>query len=310
MTIVQLEYIVALHTFRHFSKAAARCHITQPSLSMQIQKLEQELGVQIFSRTTPVETTAIGERIVEQAKKVLAGVEQLRFLVDQDKGVVSGGIKLGVIPTVAPYVLPLFVGAFSEKVPGVKLEIFEMTTEHIVRRIRKGTLDAGIMATPLHLSDLREDFLYSEQFLAFVSPGEKLFRRKTLDADELDLDSMWLMEEGHCLRNQVVSLCAIREASEARSVVYAAGSIETLKQFVIKNGGYTLLPELATMELDKSQKEMLRPFRKPAPAREISLVYPRTFAKKQLLEVLRETLLAHLPSHVLDRRGVNTVPAL
>ena len=263
MTLVQLEYIMAVHTLKHFGNAAERCHVTQPSLSMQVQKLERELGVQIFVRTNPVTTTEMGLVVVEQARKILAGVDNLQQLVDEDKGIVGGYIKLGVIPTLAPYLLPQFIQAFTKTYPQIRIGIHELTTEAIVRQLKNGSLDAGIMATPLNVPELKEEFLFNEEFVAYASRKEKIFNKKYLLPDDIDVKKMWLLEEGHCLRNQVMNLCALqRDSSIEKHVDYAAGSLETLKRFVNKNGGITLLPELATLDMSSADKIKLRYFKK------------------------------------------------
>ena len=296
MTLVQLEYVIAVHTLKHFGRAADHCYVTQPSLSIQVQKLEQELGAQIFVRSNPVTTTETGLMIVEQARKILAEADALIQLVEQEQGIVGGNLKLGVIPTLAPYLLPQFIESFMKSYPKVKLSIQELTTESIVRNLKNGSIDAGILATPLNVPELKEEFLFNEEFVAYVSPKEKIFNKKYLLADDIDVNRMWLLEEGHCLRNQVMNLCALQKnASLEKHLDYAAGSIETLKRFVHKNGGITLLPELATLDMTHAQKNMLRYFKKPAPAREISMVAMKTFPKTRLLKLLKETILKNLP---------------
>lgn len=308
MTLIQLEYIIALDTSKHFAKAAAHCHITQPSLSMQVQKLEEELGVQIFIRTTPVTTTETGQIVVDQAKKILAEARMMQQLIQQEKNIVAGTLKIGIIPTLAPYLLPQFLQAFIKQYPQVRLSIHELTTESIVRQLKNGSLDAGIMATPLNIAELKEVFLFNEEFVAYVSRKEKLFNKKYLLPDDIDVHSMWLLEEGHCLRSQVMNLCALQKnASIERHFDYAAGSIETLKNFVDKNGGITLLPELATYDMNSARKNMLRYFKSPAPAREISLVTVKTYTKTRLVHILKQTILENLPPQMEQKKKVNVI---
>ncbi len=308
MTLIQLEYLLAVHTLKHFGDAAERCHVTQPSLSIQIRKLEEELGTQIFIRTAPISTTETGLLIVQQAQRILSEAEALRQLVDQEKGIVGGHLKLAVIPTLAPYLLPQFIQSFIKTYPGVRLSIQESTTENIVRGLINGSLDAGILATPLHVPVIKEDFLFNEEFVAYVSPKEKIFNKKYLLPSDIDVNRMWLLEEGHCLRHQVMNLCALQKnASIEKHLDYAAGSIETLKRFVHKNGGITLLPELATLDMSPSGKNMLRYFRKPAPVREISLLSLKTFPKTRLLKLLKEMILDHLPQQMLKDREVKRI---
>ncbi len=309
MTLVQLEYIVALHQLKHFRKAAAFCHITQPSLSMQVQKLEDELDVQIFLRTTPITTTEAGLVIVTQAKKILAEAEMMKQLVQQEKNIIGGSLKIGIIPTLAPYLLPCFLQTFIKAYPQVRLSVQELTTEHIVKQLHNGTLDAGIMATPLNYLDLKEDFLFNEEFVAYVSKKEKVFNKKYLLPDDIDVHSMWLLEEGHCLRNQVMNLCKLqKDASIEKHFDYAAGSIETLKRFVDSSGGITLLPELATLDMNSARKNMLRYFKSPAPVREISMVTVKTYAKTRLVHILKQTIMETLPIELTSRNPSRVLP--
>ncbi len=309
MTLVQLEYIVALDALKHFAKAAAQCHITQPSLSMQVQKLEEELGVQIFIRSNPVTTTETGQIVIEQAKKILSEARNMQQLVHQEKNIVAGTLKIGIIPTLAPYLLPQFIQAFIKQYPQVHISIHEFTTEHIIRQLKNGTLDAGILATPLNTAELKETFLFNEEFVAYISRKDKLFIKKYLLPGDIDVHRMWLLEEGHCLRSQVMNLCALqKDSSIEKHFDYAAGSIETLKRFVDKNGGITLLPELATYDMSKTQKNMLRYFKSPAPVREISLVTIKTFSKTRLINILKQTILDNLSSQLVQKKKVEVVP--
>jgi LysR family transcriptional regulator, hydrogen peroxide-inducible genes activator len=309
MTLIQLEYIVALDAQKHFAKAAAHCHITQPSLSMQVQKLEEELELQIFIRTNPVTVTETGQIVIGQAKKILAEARMMQELIQQEKNIVAGTLKIGIIPTLAPYLLPQFLQAFIKQYPQVRLSIHELTTENIVRQLKNGTLDAGVMATPLNIAELKEDFLFNEEFVAYVSRKEKLFNKKYLLPDDIDVHSMWLLEEGHCLRNQVMNLCALqKDASIEKHFDYAAGSIETLKHFVDKNGGITLLPELATYNMTSAKKNMLRYFKNPAPVREISLVTLKTFTKTRLIHILKQTIMESLPPQMEQKKKVDVIP--
>ncbi|MEP6464817.1 MAG: LysR substrate-binding domain-containing protein [Parafilimonas sp.] len=309
MTLTQLEYVLALDRLKHFAKAATHCHITQPSLSMQIKKLEEELDVQIFIRTNPVTTTETGQIVIEQAKKILSEARMMQQLIQQEKNIVAGTLKIGIIPTLAPYLLPQFLQALIKKYPQVRLSIHELTTEVIVRQLKNGSLDAGIMATPLNIAELKETFLFNEEFVAYVSRKEKLFNKKYLLPGEIDVHSMWLLEEGHCLRNQVLNLCALqRDASIEKHFDYAAGSIETLKNFVDKNGGITLLPELATYDMSSAKKNMLRYFKSPAPVREVSLVTVKTFTKTTLINILYQTITDTLPIQMRHKKKVEIIP--
>ena len=308
MTLVQLEYLVALDSLKHFAKAAAACHITQPSLSMQVRKLEEELGVQVFIRTNPVTTTETGQMVIQQAKKILAESGMMYQLIQQEKNIVAGTLKIGIIPTLAPYLLPQFLQTFIKRYTQVRLSVHELTTENIIGQLKNGGLDAGLMATPLNVAELKETFLFNEEFVAYVSRKEKLFNKKYLLPGDINVHSMWLLEEGHCLRSQVMNLCALqRDASIEKHFDYAAGSIETLKRFVDKNGGITLLPELATYDMSAAQKNMLRYFKNPAPAREISLVTLKTFTKIKLIAILKNIIMETLPSQMEQKKKVEII---
>ncbi|MBN8576189.1 MAG: hydrogen peroxide-inducible genes activator [Cytophagales bacterium] len=302
MNLQQLEYIVAVDTWRHFSTAAEKCHVTQPTLSMMIQKLEQELDVKIFDRTRqPVVTTNIGKKIVEQARVILLQAEGLKKIVVEQKGEIAGELRVGIIPTLAPYLLPLFLHNFLLKYQNLKLKIAELTTTQIVQELEAQRLEAGILATPLHVPSLKELPLFYEQFVVYASQQEKVMKKKYLLADDIDVNRLWLLEEGHCLRSQVVNLCELkRKETQLQNLDYEAGSIETLKKMVDSNQGITILPELALRDLTKAQQKNLRYFKPPAPVREISIVTYRYFVKYNLIEALRKEILACIPKNMLS----------
>ncbi|HLZ15634.1 MAG TPA: LysR substrate-binding domain-containing protein [Cyclobacteriaceae bacterium] len=298
MNLQQLEYIVAVDTWRHFSTAAEKCNITQPTLSMMIQRLEKELDVRIFDRSKqPVVTTDIGNKVIEQARTILTETKQLKKLVAEQKGEVQGVLHIGIIPTVAPYLLPLFLTRFLKKYPNIKLRISEFTTDQIISHLEKQHLDAGILATPLARTSVKEQPLFYEQFVVYASPNEKMMKKKYVLADDIDVNHLWLLEEGHCLRSQVVNLCELkRQESLMQNLDYQAGSIETLKKMVDLNNGITILPELALRDLTRKQQRNIRYFRSPAPVREISIVTYRYFVKYNLIDVLKKEILASLPA--------------
>jgi len=308
MTLQQLEYIVAVDTWRHFSTAAEKCFVTQPTLSMMIQKLEAELDVKIFDRTRqPVVTTAIGQKVIEQARIVLSEAGNLTKIVAEQKGAVSGELRIGIIPTLAPYLLPLFLNEFLKKYPDLKLKISELTTQDIIEKLEVQRLDAGILATPLKISSIKEHPLFYEEFVVYASQDEKLMKKKYLLADDIDVNHLWLLEEGHCLRSQVVNLCELkRKETLLQNLDYEAGSIETLKKMVDINSGITILPELALRDLSKAQEKNIRFFKAPAPVREVSIVTYRYFIKYNLIEALRKAILAKIPKHMLlpDRKEI------
>lgn len=310
MTFVQLEYIVAVDTWRHFATAAEHCFVTQPTLSMQIQKMEEELGVKIFDRSKqPVIPTETGMEIIEQARRILSGRNGILELIQEKKGQVTGELRIGIIPTLAPYLLPLFVQKFNKKYPGIKLVVQEMLTEYIVTRLREGRIDAGLLVTPLQEKGIRETVLFHEELLAYVSRKNAAYKKTYVLAQDIDPEKLWLMEEGHCFRSQIMNLCELRRASEMMThFEYEAGSIEALRRMVELNDGITILPELATIDMSNRQLELIRHFKKPAPMREVSIVFHRDFIKKRLIEALKEEIIASIPDKIKKNKDLHVVP--
>ena len=301
MNLQQLEYIVAVDKQRHFAKAAESKYVTQPTLSMMIHKLEDELGLKLFDRTKqPVEPTKEGAEIINRARQILHEVERMREYAAEVKGETSGEIRFGVIPTLAPYLLPLFLKAFTNKFPLVKLYISEMITEQIISGLQTGDLDIGLLATPLHHDALTEHPLFYEEFFVYATHNENLPKKKYLLPADINPAHLWLLQEGHCLRNQVFNLCELKEKDSGNeNLFYEAGSIETLINMVDKHQGITIVPKLATLGLSAKQKKNIREFSKPKPAREISLVVNKNFPRKQLLENLKKEILANLPGDMI-----------
>lgn len=297
MNIQQLEYIVALDTHRHFVTAAEKCHVTQATLSMMIKKLELELGVSLFDRSQqPVTPTDTGEKIIVQARLVLMELERLFAMADEEAGEVSGELRLGIIPTVAPYLLPLFLEKFLSAYPKVKLKVSEMVTEEIVRKLRNYDLDAGILATPLSEPGVNEVPLFYEEFVVYASSSERILEKNFILASDIDPNRLWLLEEGHCLRSQIMNICELRAKDRHfQQLEFESGSIETLKRIVEVQQGITVLPKLALRDMPAGKLRNVRAFRKPAPVREIALVYSRISGKEELLESLKQSILSALP---------------
>jgi LysR family hydrogen peroxide-inducible transcriptional activator len=310
MTFVQLEYIVAVDTHRHFATAAGHCFVTQPTLSMQVQKLEEELGLKIFDRSKqPVIPTEAGREIIDQARHILAEKQVIGEIVQEKKGILTGELRIGIIPTLAPYLLPLFVQTFSSKYPQIKLVVNELTTELVVSRLRAGRIDVGILVTPLQENGIREQVLFYEELLVYVSRKNAAYKKTYMLAQDIDPDKLWLLEEGHCFRSQIVRLCELRKASkEGRHFEYEAGSLETLRRMVELNDGITILPELAALDLTGRQQQLIRHFRRPAPMREVSLVVHRDFVKQRLVQALSQEILASVPEKVRLNKSHNIVP--
>lgn len=296
-TLTQLEYILAVHKLKHFARAAEECHVSQPSLSAQIQKVEEELGFIVFDRSKkPILTTEQGEKLVEQARVVLREYKKILHL-EGDKGELTGEFHLGVIPTLSAYIIPLFVESFSKKNPHVTLKISEYKTEDIVDRLYSDELDGGLLVTPLRNEKLIERSLFFEPFYIFASQKHELFKRKTVKDDELDGSSVWLLNEGHCFRDQVIRVCSLKQDNPVlKNIIFESGNLETLKNLIRQGHGYTLLPYLATLNLSvEEKKNNLVRFTKPVPTREVSLVHSRSFLKEKIIEALVEDILESLP---------------
>ena len=310
MTFVQLEYIVALDTYRHFALAAEHCHVTQPTLSMQIGKLEQDLGLKIFDRSKqPVLPTEAGIEIIEKARQLLTDRDALLDTVDSRKGLVNGELKIGIIPTLAPYLLPLFLRSFTQNFPDVKLTVSELTTQLLVNYLREGRIDVGILVTPLQEKGISEEVLFYEELVSYVSRNNAAFQKNYVLARDIDPNKLWLLEEGHCFRSQIVNLCELRKKTkEGSRFDYEAGSIETLRRMVELNDGITIIPELATLEMNARQQQHLRYFRSPAPMREVSMVVHRHFVKKKLIEVLKSEVLKVIPEKIRKNKKTLVVP--
>ncbi|HVU83422.1 MAG TPA: LysR substrate-binding domain-containing protein [Puia sp.] len=310
MTFVQLEYILAIDIHRHFARAADACFVTQPTLSMQVQKLEESLGVKIFDRSrSPVMPTEAGKEILEQARKIMLEKSRISEIISRRKGLLEGELRIGVIPTLAPYLLPLFVQSFTRKYPGVKLVVFEKTTDVLLQLLRDATLDVGILVSPLNEKGIREEVLFYEELLAYVSENNRLYQKTYVLAKDIDPDKLWLLEEGHCFRSQMINLCELFKATRQGSQFdYEAGSFETLRRMVEMNDGITVLPELATLDFSKRQQGLIRHFRKPAPVREVSLVLQRDFVKERLVRALKEEILACIPDKIRRNKDHHVVP--
>ena len=304
MNIQQLEYIIAVDNHRHFAKASEKAFVTQPTLSAMIQKLEEEFSIRIFDRSRqPVIPTSKGQEIILRARRVLAEVNELKNFVSELKGGTSGELSLGIIPTLAPYLLPLFLKSFREKNPGLKLFIKEMVTDEIIACLKTGELDIGLLSTPLHEAGLAEQKLFDEELYAYASACLDLPEKHLLLPEEIDLSHLWLIEEGHCLRNQVFNLCELNKMEIVNeNLHYEAGSIETLINLVDAHGGITIIPQLATYHLNPSQKKKLCQFADPKPAREISLVAAKDFQRKKIIDQLRKEIVSNVPIKLNGRK--------
>lgn len=300
-TLTQLEYIVTVERLRHFGRAAEACHVSQPSLSMQIQKVEEEMGITIFDRLKkPVVPTEKGQQFIEQAKVILRENQKLNAIMKHEVTQVSGDFRLGVIPTLAPYLLPLFIDAFAQNYPKVKLKIDELKTENIIHDLKADTLDAAILATPLHASGLSERVLFYEKFFLYVGTDHALANRKRIKEDELDGSDIWLLQDGHCLRNQVVKICSIKSDKHVyKNIQFEGGNLETLRNLVKKSRGSTLIPQLFVNTLPEFEKrDYVKEFEHPSPTRQVSLVYRRDQWKSDILSALEATIIENIPEDI------------
>jgi len=291
MTITQLQYVLAVAEHKNFTLAAEKCFVTQPTLSMQIQKVEEELNIQIFDRTKkPIQLTDIGQKIVNQAKNIVNEADRMKDIVEQQKGFIGGEFKLGIIPTVMPTLLPMFLNTFVKKYPKVKLIIEELNTDDIILRLKNGNLDAAIAATPLNEDKLKEIVIYYEPFVAYIPEKHRIADKKEIEVSDLNLDEILLLQDGHCFRDGILNLCKNQDVDPVNNFQIQSGSFETLIKLADEGLGLTLLPYLHTLDLKEKDKLKLKHFKDPKPAREISLIFPKTELKIQIIDALRQSI--------------------
>ena len=311
ITHTQLEYLVAVDRHGSFSEAAARCFVTQPTLSMQIQKIEAELGVSLFDRgRKPVRATTLGLAVIDRAYRTLRELKGLSELVREQREMASGELRVGIIPTLGPYLLPRFVPDLLTSHQQVRLTIQELLTADIVEGLRKDLLDVGIAATPLEEKGLRETPLFREPFYALVAAGHRLAEKKKLSVVEFAADEMMLLDSGHCLREQVSRICiGSLNKGDHQSVRlrFVGGSLEGLIRIVESGYGVTLLPELAAMTLAEGSRGLLHSLEAPVPAREVSIITHGEGVKTRLLEILKQSILNGLPDGLKDTDSGQTI---
>lgn len=311
MSLNALRYIVAVDTHRSFVRAAGACGVTQPTLSAGIRSLESALDVNIFDRRAhPVKPTVLGEKIIAQARLTLRNASQIQEIVAVEKGDGSGKVSMGIIPTIAPYILPGLFREIRTSHPDIRLTVSEMRTPFIIGKLLSAETDMAIMASPLEQEGLLEIPLYYEKFVAYISPSDELYRLDEIPSDRLVSDRLWILEEGHCLRSQVFSFCHSRQHTRTG---YQAGSIDTLVRIVDTNGGYTVIPELHTDFLTAAQRANLRPIVRHQdtsgkdcptciPVREVSLVIREDYVRERLLNVIAGCIRNIVPQEMLDSR--------
>ena len=303
ITLTQLEYIVAIDEYRHFATAAEKCFVTQPTLSMQIKKLEDELGVIIFDRSRqPVVPTDLGAKLIEQARMTLSATQRIKEIIQEEQQEVEGTLKIGIIPTLAPYLLPVFIGPYIRKYPAVKVEVEELVSEEIIRRLKRDILDVGLFVTPYHDEKIVERPVFYEEMLVYAHPDCELLKKKEVGHEDIVTSDIWMLGNGHCFRNQVVNLCEM-SASQHKNLPFEfeSNSLETLMRIVDVEGGFTLIPELALQYMSPEKKKQVRSIANTKPLREVSVIYSRHFTKQRLITLLCDEIKSVVPAHMLKR---------
>ncbi len=300
MNIQQLEYIIALDNFRQYVIAAEKSFVTQATLSIMVKKLEEELGVKIFDRSKqPLVPTDIGKKIIAQARIAVQEFHKIIEVASEETLFVSGILNLGIIPTLSPYLLPLFIDYFLKNYPAVKLKISELTTATIIRKLENGELDAGLLAIPTLHPSMKEIPLFREEFFVYAPSSALTSPKKFIVASELDVNKLMLLEEGHCLTNQIINLCGLKELEkDHHQLDFHTGSLETLKQMVELYRGITVLPRLAVDILTPLQKQNVFEFQSPAPFRDIGIITYRHVMKENLLHALQISILQGIPTYI------------
>ena len=307
MTLQQLEYILAVNQFRHFAKAAEYCRVTQPTLSAMIQKLEEELDTRIFDRSQqPVCPTPVGIHIIEQAQTILVQANRIKNIIEEEKHSLTGIFKLGILPTVAPYLLPRFFPQLMKKYPDLDIRVVEMKTNDIKKALQTGEIDAGIVASLAGMEELQQTPLFYEQFFAYVSREDALFNNEVIRTSDLNGEQLWLLDEGHCFRDQLVRFCQMKSA-RASQLAYHLGSMETFMRMVESGKGVTFIPELAVLQLGDAQKELVRSFAIPCPTRQVVLLTNKNFIRHTLLEVLVKEIKLSVPKEMLSLKATQAV---
>lgn len=305
MTLQQMEYIVAVYRLRHFAKAAEHCGVTQPTLSAMIQKLEQELGVKLFERSSQqVVPTAIGRLVVEQAWRVISRARKIKDIVEEERNALSGVFRIGILPTIAPYLLPRFFTRLMEEYPDIDFRVSEMKIADCKKALARGEIDVAIIVSLGEIEGMEQDSLYFEQFIAYVSESDSLFQSKSIRSADLPGHFLWLLDEGHCFRDQLVKFCNIKSACDSK-LTYSLGSIETFMRMVEAGQGITFIPELALDQLTESQKRLVRPFAIPIPTREVVLLTTKTFVRKGIKQMMINEIRDSVPQRMLKMNNTD-----
>jgi LysR family transcriptional regulator, hydrogen peroxide-inducible genes activator len=293
MNLQQLEYVVALHKHKHFSKAADACHVTQATLSAMVKKLEDEIGMVLFDRSSaPVMTTDRGLEVVNEATQLLAHAQRIKSLGKDEAGKVAGELKLGIIPTIAGSLLGRVIPSLLDIYPELKIHIQEITTANIVNKLKNNELDVGIVSTPLEINHLEEEVLYYEKLMVYGHSASVIEKYKS--PKELMYEKIWLLEEGNCLTDQIINVCELSKRKINDNLNFYPSSFDSLLSIVDSFQGLTLIPELYVLDLPPERKRLIRDFQDPYPVREISLVYFRPYVKQHLVKVLAQQIKERL----------------
>lgn len=299
MTLQQMEYIVAVYRERHFARAAERFGVTQPTLSAAVQKLEDELGVKLFNRTPPITPTPIGLKVIEQAWRTLQRANKIRDIVSEERNSLNGTFRIGILPTISPYLLPRFFPQLLDCHKELDLRVYEMKTDEIKRALAHGDIDAAVLVRLDDITGFNLHTLYYERFLAYVAEDSPLSQREFIRTSDLNSEFLWLLGEGHCFRDQLVKYCGLKAARKSQQT-YSLGSIETFMRMVECGKGVTFIPELALSQLSERQLSLVRPFAIPVPVREVVLMTTCSFVRKSILNLLSQAIKASVPPSMLS----------
>lgn len=304
MNFQQLRYALAVHQHKHFGQAAKSCHITQATLSAMLKKLEEELGYALFDRSQqPIITTEEGQQFMGLARQILAAQQEMLGLLDQSPNTLSGALRIGIIPTIANSLLPIILPPLLSDNPDLHLDITEITTEEIQQQLKMGKIDLGILATPLEDEDIHETILYYEAMMVYGAMGEG---KEFITSKDIKDNTIWLLEEGHCFREQTMTICNIKEKENTSSnLAFAGSSFDTLLNLTDRFGGYTLVPELYYDEMPQARKQKTKPFQKPIPVREISLVSYRPQSRQRTLSFLAQAIQRWVKPHLSTTQLAN-----
>lgn len=309
ITLTQLEYIVAIDEYRHFATAADKCFVTQPTLSMQVKKLEDDLGVVIFDRShQPVVPTDVGAKLIVQARMALSSTKRIEEIIREERLEVEGTLRIGIIPTLAPYLLPIFIGHYIRKYPAVKVAVEELVSEEMIRRLKHDLVDVGLFVTPYRDEKIVECPVFYEEMMVYAHPDHLLLKQPEIGLKDIATSEIWMLGEGHCFRNQVVNLCEMSGIQHnSLPFDFESNSLETLMKIVDVEGGFTLIPELAIQYIPENKKCQVRCLSGEKPLREISVIYSRYYAKQRLISLLCEEIKSVVPPHMLKRERGSVV---